>query len=134
MLYHLIYVSKAKPYFSETDFVRLLFQSRINNSLNQITGLLLYHAGGFMQYIEGSRENVLILINKIQQDDRHYDFKIIAGGPINQRHFQNWSMQYQCFADGELEQMLNCKQIANNNDAVMRAIKLIKLFSPRPTH
>jgi hypothetical protein len=39
--------------FSEGDLVELLTQSRENNTLAGITGLLLYKEGKFLQVLEG---------------------------------------------------------------------------------
>jgi hypothetical protein len=132
MLYHLIYISSSKEPFTEDNFVKLLLRSRNNNAVNQITGILLYTQGNFIQYIEGPEQNIQSLYSKIKKDDRHYNVETVSEGEISRRSFQGWSMEYKMFPKGELEQMVSCHNIAQDKDAVKRTIKLVKLFSPPP--
>jgi hypothetical protein len=129
MLYHLIYISTSVQPFEEEDFIDLLIQSRVANLINNITGVLLYNQGHFIQYIEGEQSDILSLIEKIKIDQRHYDLQIIEEGPIAKRSFTNWSMNYHLFPPGELEEMVGCNCMVESKGSVSRAIKIVKLFA-----
>lgn len=58
MLHQLVYVSSAVSPFSATELVDLLRRSRTNNACLDLTGLLLYQAGNFMQVLEREEANV----------------------------------------------------------------------------
>ncbi len=53
---YLIYVSTAKKLMAENDLLDILTVSRGKNDLNQVTGILLYSGGSFMQCFEGSSD------------------------------------------------------------------------------
>jgi hypothetical protein len=129
MLYHLIYISNSVEPFGEDDFIKLLMQSRSSNSLNEITGLLLYNKGTFIQYIEGAKTQIHRLFEKIKADTRHYNVEVLTEGEIAQRNFKNWTMEYQIFPAGELEQMLGCCPIAKSAGVDKRVMQLVKLIS-----
>lgn len=54
-MYHLIYTSYAIEPFDEAKLIELLKKARENNRLLDITGMLLYVNGKFMQVLEGKR-------------------------------------------------------------------------------
>jgi hypothetical protein len=58
-MYFLVYVSSAVNLFSDEDLIQLLEVSRRNNEKAEITGLLLYSSGNFMQTLEGPEKAVL---------------------------------------------------------------------------
>ncbi len=86
-LYHLVYLSAATDEFSEDDLTDILAASRRNNPKRDITGMLLYSDGGFIQALEGPKQEVLDLYEKIEQDPRHSGAIMLANGPIEERSF-----------------------------------------------
>lgn len=54
----LIYGSSSTDRFSEADLVPLLQQAREKNQRLNVTGMLLYRDGNFLQVLEGERETV----------------------------------------------------------------------------
>ncbi len=54
----LIYVSSSTRAFSDADLVALLEQSQEKNARLDITGMLLYKDGNFMQVLEGPDDAV----------------------------------------------------------------------------
>lgn len=78
--------------------------SRVFNENNCITGLLIFDGQRFVQYIEGSAEQVLVLANKISLDARHTKFTPLhqAQG-ITQRLFSEWNIAY--VSDDEAERL-----------------------------
>ena len=99
MLIELLYSSVAAREMSEHDLVGLLETSRRNNAEHGITGLLVYHAGAFMQALEGEEETVMRLYQRILGDARHAQSRILWKGPIAERRFGEWTMAFQQLGD-----------------------------------
>jgi hypothetical protein len=57
-----------------------------------ITGCLIYQDGFFMQMLEGPRDAVFTLCEKIKTDPRHRDLAIVIEAPTRRRIFVDWSM------------------------------------------
>ncbi|MDE1891679.1 MAG: EAL domain-containing protein [Betaproteobacteria bacterium] len=92
LLYALIYVSKASQTMTKTELMTLQKQTINNNLDSGISGCLLYREGEFMQLIEGQRQQVLALYDRIKSDPRHIDCKIILESPVTNRAFRDWGM------------------------------------------
>jgi hypothetical protein len=94
-LYHIVYLSVANESMSESELDNYLVKFRDNNKKLDVTGMLLYKDGNFIQVIEGKREVIEALFEKISNDNRHSTIVAIREGPIDQRSFPNWSMGFQ---------------------------------------
>lgn len=70
----------------------ILAQSRRNNPRHGITGLLCYTKSIFVQVIEGGRNEVCELFNRIIRDERHRDVRLLAFEEIAERRFASWTM------------------------------------------
>jgi len=91
----LIYVSTSVKLLNDEELLDILKVSRENNTLKDITGLLLYKGGNFMQVLEGPDELVNNLYEKIKADPRHKDVSIISREQISARQFSSWEMAFQ---------------------------------------
>ena len=94
-MYLLVYVSSAVKLFSNEDLVRLLELARANNHALDITGMLLYRDGNFMQLLEGPKEAVRSLVEKIKLDPRHHGFLALLQQEQPDREFREWEMGFQ---------------------------------------
>ena len=81
-MYHLVYTSVAVAPFSEVDLIQLLEQSRNSNKTTDITGILLYIQGKFIQVLEGEKTVVNKLYTKIVGDVRHKKVTIVIEGHL----------------------------------------------------
>ena len=93
-MYSLIYTSVASLDLSGGELQALMRHACIANERLGITGLLLCKEGRFMQVLEGEREKVTQLSERIARDPRHSHFSTLQAGPINEREFPNWSMGF----------------------------------------
>lgn len=99
-MYHLIYVSQAAQPMREDELADILAHSRNYNSANDVTGLLIYRfapdsgRGNFMQLLEGEREEVRNLFERICADPRHHTKILLEEGESGGRHFPDWSMGF----------------------------------------
>lgn len=72
----------------------ILFEAREGNAENDITGMLMYADGIFVQVLEGEQFIVRRLVAKIEQDTRHNGLDILLQEPIDEPSFSNWEMAY----------------------------------------
>jgi hypothetical protein len=100
-VFALVYVSTATIRWSDTDLDQLLQRSRKNNFIAEITGLLLFKDGNFMQILEGAKDAVLKLLAKIRSDARHQGLMVIFDEETSHREFKDWSMGFKNVGPGE---------------------------------
>ena len=63
------------------------------NRADNITGILCYGNGYFLQYIEGSEQDLTNLKNRLLVDGRHKELQILDFSKISQRRFTDWSLR-----------------------------------------
>ena len=86
-----MYQSCASEEFTGAELPRLLQQSSLHNQHVGITGLLLYMPDGrFVQLLEGSKQPVLDLYQRITQDQRNHSCQVLMEGPWSRRSFTGW--------------------------------------------
>jgi hypothetical protein len=90
----LIYVSSSVRQLNDEELLDILKVSRENNSSNDVSGLLLYKGGNFMQVLEGPDDVVVSLFETIEQDPRHKGVSIISQEQIQTRQFPAWEMAF----------------------------------------
>lgn len=110
MLKYLAYVSRQSFILSNDDISQLLETCRTNNSNTNITGMLIYFDGTFVQFIEGPENNIDQLFQKIKKDKRHQDVVLLIDGIHKEREFSNWSMAYRKLSSEETAQRLGLQQ------------------------
>ena len=104
--FQLLYRSQATTLPTPEQLREIVQRARQANAAAQITGLLLYCEGQFMQVLEGPQEIVEHLFARISQDPRHRQVAVVSKGLLPSRQFAEWSMDFG-FADaGELEAVL----------------------------
>lgn len=74
------------------DVATILLQSRRNNAVSGITGLLWTDGLRYVQVIEGSHGSVESLVNRLSVDPRHRAMTILMDDPIEARSFGRWHM------------------------------------------
>ena len=101
-LHTLLYTSEATHDFTEEDLATLLKRAREYNSEREITGMLLFHNGSFMQALEGTEQGIFSLLeDRIKPDDRHANIQLVFDAPINNRVFSDWSMGFNYLDDSK---------------------------------
>lgn len=90
----LIYSSRETVAFDQSMLDALLAKARRNNAQLDITGLLLYDAGDFLQILEGPGDAVADLYALIERDERHRDARIVHQQAIADREFGDWGMAF----------------------------------------
>lgn len=99
-IYQLVYRSRASEDISYSQIQSILESAEIFNRQNNLTGLLVYKHGYFLQLIEGERLKVLDLYRRILKDPRHSDIERLAEGESTVRVFNRWPL---VFHDGDID-------------------------------
>ena len=94
MLIQSVYTSAAIQPMPKSKLYKILADSRVSNKLADVTGLLVYVDGQFLQVLEGEQEVVAALLEKISKDRRHKDVKVVYKTGIERRTFNAWQMAY----------------------------------------
>lgn len=94
IMYRLVYVSTASDHIGQSDIADILDVSASNNHERRITGFLAHNGRHFMQALEGERDEVEEIYNRILADDRHFGVVQIIGEVISERAFPEWAMNY----------------------------------------
>ena len=64
----------------------------VKNASLDVTGILLYKDGSFLQALEGDETAVRDLYATIARADRHQQVTLIIEFPVETRSFSDWSM------------------------------------------
>lgn len=92
MIYHTIYVSSTSG-LSKTELNKILDTAQTFNGQNDVSGFLLHDGSYFVQYLEGSKDKLDYLLNKISKDSRHSCFTILEYKEINKKVCPDWKMK-----------------------------------------
>ena len=92
MLVRLLYASRSAAPLTSSVVDSILEQSRKNNSLRGITGMLCFSEDIFMQVLEGGRDKVCDLFNTIVPVPRNIGVRILSYEEIAERRFGGWAM------------------------------------------
>jgi len=90
----IVYSSGATTRMSPQELAELLELARHKNESQDITGMLLYRGGHFLQVLEGSQESLSALVDKLNADPRHHSLRILLDEFIVARAFGAWSMAF----------------------------------------
>ncbi len=122
-LHRLIYCSRNTIRGDGAEVERrirdILASARQYNHANGTTGALLFTHGCFVQALEGRRDALEEIFERIQCSDIHRDVTVLAFEPIEERAFPDWDMAYL----GEIETGTSAEIAANTlNDAFERGM------------
>jgi hypothetical protein len=137
----IVYSSTATRPLSDVDFSALLTTSRRNNARVDVTGLLLYRKGRFLQVLEGPEAGVRDRLRLIESDARHTDVRVLVEERSKQRQFPDWTMAYEPITtamaaeipgyERSFEDMTGVSRSEDLNDTIQTARALIHWFQER---
>lgn len=132
----IIYVSSSIQELAEEALHSLLVQARRNNEKNDVTGLLFYHLGIFLQVLEGPPEAIEQLFSKISDDSRHKRVIILLDEMLDSRDFENWRMGYANVKQNPPEGVVDLVDFYHkgNIDALKESRAKTVLISFKKTH
>ncbi len=90
----LVYSSRALVPFDSASLTELLQAARVNNERCNVSGMLLYADGTFLQVLEGDEEVVESLFAVIESDTRHDETRVLLRVQGTPRSFGDWTMGF----------------------------------------
>lgn len=90
MRYAICYVSTATPGLKIEEIQEILNNTEKNNNKKNITGVLLYSEGNFLQVLEGEKETLNELYTTIKDDNRHRNLIKILQKEIEENQFDSY--------------------------------------------
>jgi Sensors of blue-light using FAD len=93
-LVQVMYASAALAAFTARDLAELLARARAHNEVCDVSGLLVYFEGSFLQVLEGPNDDVELLYQSITRDSRHTKCRLLLRTEIEEREFGEWSMGF----------------------------------------
>lgn len=109
----IVYFSTWQEPFRQDDLSATLEQSRLNNNESGITGIMLFVKGSVVQVLEGAKDVIEALYQRIEADQRHTDVIRVLNRPIQKRLFGQWAMGYETITERQLDQI---RMVVDLND------------------
>lgn len=132
----LLYLSNAKPELKQEELDSILRVSRENNPSRDITGLLVFANGVFIQVLEGPSSEVHKLFEKICDDTRHQEVAILGEYRGQERIFTKWSMGFLQSTLDELTRITGSASMIGREDILTllandeaEAVRFLKKFT-----
>jgi hypothetical protein len=110
-MYQIVYVSTATREYGKDELERILAVSRRNNSADGVTGMLCYHGGTFFQMLEGERDKVESVMERVAADKRHYGVMVLLEQEVERRDLPDWSMAFSQLSGREAETLDGFSQL-----------------------
>lgn len=107
MFTQIVYSSYATRAFNEGELAEILASSVKGNARRDITGLLLYTKGTFLQVLEGKADDIDEVLEIIKADPRHHRFDLLLRHPVKSRDFSQWNMGFRRIQEGEAATLPN---------------------------
>ncbi|MBF2720411.1 MULTISPECIES: BLUF domain-containing protein [unclassified Psychrobacter] len=94
-MYQLVYISRiTSTGLSSPSTLNDISEGALErNRADDITGILCYGNGYFLQCVEGSEQALTNLKNRLLVDERHKELKILDFSEITERRFASWSLR-----------------------------------------
>ncbi|WP_210394643.1 BLUF domain-containing protein [Motiliproteus sediminis] len=126
-LFQLCYISSARYSMGIAELDMLLTKARRNNRDLDITGMLLYADGSFLQILEGDEYRVRALYEHICRDSRHSQIFVLHEAEVSKRQFPDWSMGFRLLDLEELSHQAGFADLLQPNST------LAEKMSARPS-
>ena len=132
----LLYLSNAKPELKQAELDKILEVSRKNNPSRDITGLLVFANGVFIQVLEGPTSEVTNLFETICDDTRHQEVAMLGEYVGQERIFSKWSMGFLQSTFDELTRITDSPNMIGRDDVLSllsndetEAVRFLKKFT-----
>ena len=117
----LLYTSRARGTDRSSDQIAILGQSRSNNGLNGVTGLLWTDNRRYLQVLEGPPDAVSLTFERIKGDERHDELRVLADTVETSRAFFDWFMASLFPGESNAELQTRLARVLRNSPGDVRA-------------
>lgn len=91
-LHEIFYCSLLTQDLPPATVGAIVTQARVRNAEHRITGLLVFDGMRFCQHLEGPPEAVEALMQRIVQDTRHTEVRVLYRGALKSRRYNGFGM------------------------------------------
>jgi len=91
-LHEILYCSKLSAGLSPAVVGTIVAHARARNVQRGVTGLLVFDGYRFCQHFEGPRDAIVRLMDRITDDPRHTDIRVVYEGPLPERRYPRFEM------------------------------------------
>lgn len=124
-------MSTALTLLNDEQLIDILNSARKNNIKHNITGVLLYSEGVFIQVIEGDEAGVDLAFAKIEKDFRHKNIITLIDQPIQHKSFADWAMGFATLRPDKVNDLIgylrSTKELSAKSNSTA-AIVTVKTF------
>lgn len=93
LLRRILYISRIGEELTDIALRRIVATAQINNRRDDISGVLALAPGLFAQVLEGAPDAIGRTLQRIRQDPRHSDVRVVDDTATDSRMFDRWSME-----------------------------------------
>lgn len=122
------YISKSIDSLSKEDIDGILKHASIANSDCDVSGVLLHSLGNFFQVLEGGKEHITSLYEKICEDPRHTDIFEVYNKPSARPVFLDYQSNFHVITDNERLDWI--REYLEQNRSTTTSKKLTRLLRP----
>jgi hypothetical protein len=131
-----IFACCAEPKLQEHEVATLLKQSRVANRKYDVTGMLLYLGGSFLQSFEGEASKIDTVCGSLYRDKPRMRINQLVRETIAERQFAEWTMGFAAVDPAEAGELLGDPSLFQSPSMVTRidaegAKTLISIFGQR---
>lgn len=112
----IIYSSRATGSNLRDDHQSILAESRRNNGLDGISGILWIRGDRYLQLLEGPPDSIADTFDRIVSDPRHIAVTVLADEPAVERQFGDWAMAGEP-GDRPEDSLLRLRGLLRNTDS-----------------
>lgn len=107
----IVYTSTARIPVDISVIKDILSISTRNNEQSEISGILVYLDGTFLQVLEGPETFINDTFDRIKSDDRHHNIVVLSEEYIEEREFPKWFMAFRETNQGEAKDLIGYKNL-----------------------
>jgi hypothetical protein len=130
----IVYVSLSSVPDDRADLTAILNQSRHNNAIDGITGLLWSDGKSYLQAIEGPRVSVEACFERIKRDTRHYYITVLSDCRITINEFGSWNMVHRRANEESTQYDTQVRRLLHQASDGVRAHFLALIGAATPAH
>jgi hypothetical protein len=92
-LIEVTYTSVAAALLTSEEVFKIIEKSARNNLRDDLSGFLIFSGNRFFQLVEGPEQAIDALLQRLGNDPRHREIRIVSRKPVAHRSFAKWKMK-----------------------------------------
>jgi len=127
MNYTICYISKAISTLNKETLNAIFNTTENNNRAQGIYGILLFGMGDFFQVLEGDKDQLLLLYDKIKEDPRHENIYEVMNKATENAIFSDYNSDFQIVHNSkeleDIKQYLKSHEYSSTSNKIQRLLR-----------